>query len=117
MDYIPQVNRADVLRIIARDYPPNERDQALAILGQYSGDTDAGTARSHLAILKLAVGEIGKLAAEVTIATKDFRDVITPAEYPEFSQISFTGIKSLSDTQRETLKSRDWNQYRAWLTR
>ena len=72
--------------------------------------------RVHLAILKLSNGDIRRLREHIETAKSDFRDVISPPEYPEFDAIGFVGVARLSQEEREALKLRDWQQYERWLT-
>jgi hypothetical protein len=118
MDYVPTATRADVLRILERDFHSEDRGEALRLLDDYDVAIDArGVARVHLAILKLSHGSIRGLREQIDVARSDPRDVISPAEYPEFDALGFVGISRLSPEEREALKLRDWQQYERWLAR
>jgi hypothetical protein len=118
LDYIPNVTPADVVRVIARDFPHHQHKQVLALLHRYSSDWGLqASARTHLAILKLSEGDFRRLEATLQLAREDFRDVIAPAEYPEWCRIGFVGAEKLPQRELEALKTRDWEQYQAWLRR
>ena len=111
---VPKVKQADVLRIIDRDFPVRVRKKVLSILNEYK---EKEVARVHLAILKLSAGQMEKLPELVRTACGDYRDVLSPAEYPEFDKIGFVGVDDLTTKQRNDLIKRDWDQYQAWLSR
>jgi hypothetical protein len=87
-DYVPQVSRDDVLRVVRRDVAAEDSDAVLAALDQYGMESwHSERHRVHLAILKLSCGNIGQIRHYVEVACRDFRDVIVPAEYPRFSEV------------------------------
>lgn len=115
-DYVPKVSRKDVRRIVRREFPPAKAEKVLAILDQYGSESSHRERnRVQLAILKLSGGDIQKLRDEVKIANSDYRDVLAPAEYPEFFAIGFVGIDRLSRKEVNQLQKRDWEQYQQWL--
>jgi hypothetical protein len=118
MDHVPQVTRADVLRVVRRDFRPEDREPVLALLDQ--GDVEPGhhgAARTHLAVLKLSAGSVDRVRELVSLARSDFRDVVAPAEYPEFMKIGFVGMDRLAPEEMRQLREWDWRQYHEWLTR
>jgi hypothetical protein len=94
VDYIPNVTRSDVLRIVTRDYSPQNREVVLALLGldDSSQETAAMSPRVLLAILKLAGGSVDRVREQLDVARTDLRDVIYPAEYPDFWRVGFVGV-------------------------
>jgi hypothetical protein len=114
---VPEVGPRDVLRVVERDFHREDRKQVLRLLGEYSEGSETGSARVHLAILKLSGGTVAGVMEQLAVAKCDFRDVISPAEYPEFWRIGFDGADALTQDERESLKARDRQQYDAWLTR
>jgi len=114
-DRIPKVSIDDVLRIIKRDFPGYNANIIMAILNEYSSDS-AGS-RVHLAVLKLSEKNIEKLREWVERANIDFRDVLSPAEYPRFHVIGFGAVDLLSRKEIKKIKDNDWNQYQEWLNR
>lgn len=116
-DHVPRVTRADVLRVVQRDYPHGERNRILRTLDGYrSLTTPRDPHRIHLAILKLGAGDTDSLQGWVDLANSDFRDVVTPAEYPRFWEEGFVGVDRMSPQEVEELQRADWEQYEAWLT-
>ena len=106
----PTVNRSDVLRVVAREFP---RDSAavLALLENVTC-TFIGTYRLHLALLKLASGSLQKLQESMLIP--DSRDVVSLAEYPEYSKRGLR-IEKMSDSDVQKIVDDDWLQYQNWL--
>jgi hypothetical protein len=109
---IPKVTRADVERIVSREYSVTERGRALAILDEYQSD-GGDPSRVQLAVLKLAAGDIAALRRQIETAKCDYRDVLCYAEYPRYScEIGFDNVpKSL----KQVVIDEDWKQYETWL--
>lgn len=57
-----------------------------------------------------ADGDIERLIDKIDIACCDWRDVLSPAEYPAYG-------KCKSDVEKEAAIASDWNQYNEWLNR
>ncbi len=113
-DRIPKVNASDVLRVIKRDFPDCESEDIIGMLGKYTAKEPS---RVHLAALKLSEGHIEKLRRYIQVAILDFRDVISPAEYPKFHDVGFGSLNQLNEKEIEKMKKADWNQYQEWLTK
>jgi hypothetical protein len=111
---VPRVSREDVLRIVRREFPPDERRAALELLDEYGSDYGCRE-RVQLAILKLSRGDIEQVRRYVRVAQVDFRDVIAPAEYPRFWEVGFVGVEEMSAAEVRRLKRDDSRQYQAWL--
>ncbi|SRR5258708_38604601 len=112
---IPEVSPEDVTRVIRRDFAENQFDTVVAVVNTYgAGRSEYGRARVHLAALKLAKGNV--LKAQIEIAREDYRDVLAPAEYPEYSQRPFQ-IEDLPATEQKRIIASDWKQYEDWLRR
>ena len=73
--------REDVVQRVARDFPVEQREEVLATLDRYPGDTPAGRARVQLAVLTVAAGDLQKVREYVAHANIDFRDVLYWAEH------------------------------------
>ena len=108
---VPNVSRVDVERIVARDFPTEDPRTILALLDEFRSDDQNGRARVQLAVLKLADGSIDMLLHEIQEANLDFRDVLSPAEYPTYSW-----DEEDEEKLRERIRS-DWEQYQEWLNR
>ena len=107
---IPDVTRDDVLRIVARDFPP---DQQAEVLRELDALGAAAKPRVQLAVLKLVNGRRGELAKHLDHARRDWRDVLMWAEYPADAKISWS---STPEAHHPAYQS-DWEQYQTWLTR
>ncbi len=114
MQRTPKVSDDDVRRVVQREFGADGR-AALAVLNAYRSE-GSGSARVHLAALKLANGSLTKLAEEIDRANQDFRDVLADAEYPEASR-DWSALDALSDKERQLVYDSDWKQYEEWLTR
>jgi hypothetical protein len=113
-DRIPKVNLNDVLRIIERDFPNCDSKTIMDILREYPKEESY---RVYSAALKLSGGNVEKLRKWIDVAKVDFRDVISPAEYPRFHELGFVGVDKLSRKEVAKLKKDDWKQYQDWLKR
>lgn len=112
---VPDVSPADVERIVARDFPPERRAAAAAILAGYASE-NGRPSRVQLAALKLSSGNLDSLREWIEQANLDFRDVLAAAEYP-LAITRWSAIDSLSADEREGIYDADWRQYHAWLQR
>ena len=114
---IPDVTEDDVRRIVRRDFPPKDFDTVMTVLRQYGGEkSQRESARVQLGILKLANGNVDELQKHIDVARVDYRDVLAPAEYPEYLKAGFqTG--ELPARERKRIIENDWEQYERWLRR
>ena len=113
----PTVSRADVERIVRRDFPADRTVEVLAMLDEYGKeDWQREPHRVRLAALKLAAGDIKRLRYEIEGAKRDYRDVLGPAEYPGYAKHMFH-IDKLAQDEQQRIIDADWKQYQDWLTR
>ena len=105
---VPEVGHADVERVLARDYPPAARPEARQRLGDLPDECGP---RTRLAVLKLAQGDLARLAEAVAVAQRDWRDVIAAAEYPVDALLPVSATASAHEVAYEA----DWQQYQVWL--
>jgi hypothetical protein len=74
--------------------------------------------RVRLAILKLADGDAEEVASLVRAASRDYRDVLMWAEYPEEGRTLWMLRRDLTAEERaavNAIRRRDREQYEAWL--
>ncbi len=119
MQRVPSVTRADVERVIRRDFSSEEGAAASSILNDYPDDPlerASGHHRVHLAALKLAHGDLQELRQQIRDANLDYRDVLAAAEYPEAFR-RWPGMDAMSEEARQEIHDADWAQYHAWLSR
>lgn len=110
----PSVSRADVARVVARDFPETKAAAVFAILDGYGAkNREREMDRVRLAALKLARGDIDRLRSAIDSARRDYRDVLASAEYPAYSQTPASA--RLSPAEQQTLFDADWAQYSDWL--
>lgn len=115
--HIPTVDRADVERIVARDFPPELRPKVLQVLSTYGTESyQREPHRVHLDILKLAGGDLARVVQETENAGCDYRDTILSAEYPNYGRKMFH-IDKLPPLERDRIIEADKQQYESWLHR
>jgi hypothetical protein len=100
-------------RIIYREFG-KRADEVNQKLRQVKSDTSNGRNRISAAILKLANKDFDAIENFIKISNNDFRDVISQAEYPEYSNFAFNDI---SKDKRKELYIKDWKQYSKWLNK
>jgi hypothetical protein len=117
MQPVPNVTRADVERIVRRDFPAGEYRAVLAVLDEYGTESwQREGARVQLAVLKLANGDREALRRHMEVAKCDYRDVLAAAEYPGYMRdLPVSGDVPFEDKQK--VIARDWAQYKEWLCR
>ena len=113
--WAPVVDREDVFRVVVRDFPANLQRQVFAILGEYRPTESENLARVQLAALKLADGDMDRLITQIAVAVRDWRDVVSAAEYPGYSREP--APSKLTEAERRRIIRADSNQYHAWLDR
>ena len=111
----PAITRNDVERVIKRDFASNQFEEVLNILNRFDKPENLHP-RIQLDILKLADKDISKLKVYLEQALRDYRDIITLAEYPEYGK-QWREISSLSQDQIDKIIASDWDQYNNWLSR
>lgn len=95
--------------------PETARRAALTALAAYEGDTPAGRERVQLAILRLAAHRPERIPEWVALARQDYRDVLSPAEYPRQHALGFVGMERLDEAERTRVIAEDRAEYEAWL--
>jgi hypothetical protein len=111
---VPDVTADDVKRVVRRDFPDSQSEEAMAVLNGYSSQWRIAAARVQLGALKLADGDIESLRRHVAAANQDYRDVLTAAEYPGYWKAT-SSLYSLPAGEHQRLMDADWRQYEAWL--
>jgi len=111
--YVPDVTEADIERVVRRDYPP----EALAAIEALVRDVEViEKPRVIMACLKNANGDFEKLKGELHNASGWWREIISDAEYPNYTRQWFR-INKLSEEEQQRIIEKDKNQYLAWLRR
>jgi len=113
----PTVTRADVERVVRRDFPAEAFSEVLTLLDAYGiEDYEREKDRVQLAVLKLAQGNREKLRREIDGAKCDYRDTLLSAEYPGYGKRMFH-LDKASEEKKSQVIERDWKQYIDWLSR
>ena len=109
------MSRDDVLRVVRRDHPASDFEEVLAILDEYGVESwHRERDRVHLAVLKLAAGDLEELRRQIKLARTDYRDALAEAEFPEnLTRRVPTGRSSAAE--QAAMDDRDWDQYQRWL--
>lgn len=111
------MSRADVERVAARDFPPEQVSEVLAAISTYGTESyHREVHRVHLDILKLADGKFERILRETENACCDYRDTMLAAEYPNYGKKIFR-IDKLPPNERERIVDADKEQYESWLRR
>jgi hypothetical protein len=110
---VAKISREQIDRIVKKDFGKRQYTKIMNALSKYKSETDRDNFRVWSAILKLSESRINRLVSNVRKARSDFRDVITEAEYPEYSQCTFSGMRYFA---KKKIFLRDWNQYKKWLS-
>ncbi|MBI5845304.1 MAG: hypothetical protein HZB23_11615 [Deltaproteobacteria bacterium] len=113
---IPRVNRDDVLRVIRRDFPEGSEEQLMALFDPMEVRDWYGKARVQLAVLKAAGGDLAAIPEYMQLASWDYRDILTVAEYPSF-RLRHDRKHKISPEELEKSYQDDWEQYQEWLNR
>ena len=113
----PEITSDDVERVLRREFAKNDREEAWSILLEYgSEEWHRESDRVRVAALKLAGGTIAGLRAAIETANADYRDVLAPAEYPEYLR-TVGPSASVTPEERQRIINADWAQYSEWLYR
>ncbi|MEO0494418.1 MAG: hypothetical protein AAF081_13500 [Actinomycetota bacterium] len=108
---VPNIDNDDVTRLLARDFG-EAAAEARAILGALTGTHPGAVARITAATIKLAGRDLDELRTAVAVATNDWRDALSWAEYPRYMKLG-------RDAEQAVLRAAmdaDWAEYQAWLS-
>jgi hypothetical protein len=109
--YVPTVSESDIERLVRRDYPSDVH----AAIHEMIRDIEVREkVRVIVACLKNARGDFQKLKGELANASGWWREIISEAEYPNYTKKMFR-IDRLSADERERIIEKDKNQYLTWL--
>ena len=111
--YTPGVSESDIERIVRRDYSPDLH----AEIHEMIRDVEVREKpRVIMACLKNGNGDFQKLKGELTNAGGWWREIISEAEYPNYTKKMFR-IDRLSAEEQERIIEKDKGQYLTWLHR
>jgi hypothetical protein len=111
----PDVTAADVERVVRRDFPPDQVRNVLTMLSEYGVEKwEREADRVRLAVLKLANRDLTQARNWIAQAKMDFRDVLSPAEYPLYSK-KWGRMDRLTEEEQTKIIDADWAQYEKWF--
>jgi hypothetical protein len=67
------------------------------------------------AIIKMAAGDYDQIPELISSASQDPRDVLSAAEYPNYSKKTQRNSVRLSESEKQALYDADWHQYDEWF--
>jgi|SRR5215813_717055 len=107
-------NRDLVIAKAKQCFPNEDQGKIMDILDLYGKEFYAREReRVQIAILKLSGGDLQNLCEYVEIARRDFRDVLSSAEYPEETRKRAWNMSDKEEVKR--IRERDRQQYIDWL--
>ena len=102
---------ADLERVVARDFAPASIPAVRELLSRYGReDWHREVLRVQMACLKCANGDLRRLEGAVATACRDYRDILSDAEYPTYR-------KARTPEAKDKAIERDWKQLQSWLNR
>ena len=111
--YLPDVTEADIERVLRRDYPPELHP---VIQGLIRDVEVIEKPRVIMACLKNGNGNFEKLRGELANASGWWREILSEAEYPNYTKKMFR-VDKLPAEERQRIIEKDGDQYLAWLRR
>lgn len=109
--FTPTVSESDVERVIKRDLPPERQEEIRTIIRDLEVREKP---RVVLACIKSSGGDIQKLKGNLANASGWYREIISEAEYPNWTKKMFR-LDKLSDAEQSEIIEKDKSQYLAWL--
>lgn len=110
MGHIPTVSAEDVRRVLAREFAAEDVPLVESVLADCA---ERESHRVHLAVLKLAKGDLNRLDHYARAAREDSRDVLAWAEYRAACALP----SKASDAEMAAAEEEDWAEYQEWLGR
>lgn len=106
---VPSYTEADLERLVAREFTPESRDAARALLARYGVESwHREPVRVRIACLKHAAGDFKALEKAVSDACRDYRDILAEAEYPRY-------LTARDPEAKTRAIEEDWNDLQDWL--
>lgn len=113
----PFFRREIVVAKVHSLFPGHLPEKILQLLDEYKPRFAETAPRVQLAILKLSNGDLNLLRHHLDAAKRDYRDVILPAENPEFLRVGIADWIALSEDEKERITDSDVHQYLEWIHR
>ena len=107
------MTEADLERLLAREFLPEQTGEARVILARYGvAAWQREPVRVRVAALKLAAGDLEQLDHFIEVARADYRDVLAWAEYPAYLQ---RPLGPADEREAREAVDADWRQYKDWF--
>lgn len=98
-------------KLIAREFPKHIDEVTLKFY-KVKGDNPNGINRISAAIVKLANKDLSTLDRFIEMASADYRDILSQAEYPRCSKL---GFGEFDKKKMKSIYLEDWREYSKWL--
>jgi len=98
-------------RIIRRDFG-NQSNEVKQKLKRVTSESQISKNRIFAAILKLSNKDLNVIDSYVEMCNKDFRDVVSLAEYPRCSKVV---LGEMEKKNKKRIYLYDWKEYSEWL--
>ena len=108
-----EVSDSDIERILRRDYPEADLPELRALIRDVNVREKP---RVIAACLKIAGGSTQRLRKELVDVPGYYREILSGAEYPMATK-NWSSIDRLSDSERQRIYDKDWEQYQLWFAR
>ncbi|XLS30540.1 hypothetical protein ACJD0Z_06870 [Flavobacteriaceae bacterium M23B6Z8] len=110
---VAKISDMELEKLVDREFPENS-DLVKRKLTEIKSDSRSGQNRIGAAVLKLANSDLNRIDYLIKTANKDFRDIISQAEYPRASKY---GFDERSENELKTDYLDDWTEYAEWKSR
>jgi hypothetical protein len=98
-------------KLIAREFPKHIDEVTLKFY-KVKGDNPNGINRISAAIVKLANKDLSSLDRFIEMASVDYRDILSQAEYPRCLKL---GFDEFDKKKMKGIYLEDWREYSKWL--
>jgi hypothetical protein len=104
-----------VERLVIREFPEHYKELTHLLAEFRSTQFPVDEDRVRAAIIKMAAGDYEQIPELIGSAQRDSRDVLSAAEYPNYSKKTQRNSVRLSETEKRALYDADWRQYEEWF--
>lgn len=118
---VSRIDRKTVKRKIGQSWPDHV-DEVMATLDgiDVHGANAETLARVQLAVLMLCEGDRNEIAGLVEMASRDYRDALVGAEFPDQLRWGFVTVADLDKDEQRAFRHavrRDRGRYLVWLNK
>jgi hypothetical protein len=98
-----------------REFPEHYKELTQVLAEFRSRRFPGNEDRVRAAIIKMAAGDYDQISELIDSATQDPRNVLSAAEYPNYSKKTQRNSARLSEAEMQALYDADWRQYDDWF--